>query len=220
MARPRLHTPDALLDAAEAIVVGSGRAGLTVRALSARTGASNGSVYHAFGDVETLLATAWLRRARRFLALLRTAVDAELAAGDGRRALQAAADAPARLAEEDLRAAQLLTVLTRDDVLTEDVAGPVAADLRALDRELGEVLRRLAAAIDDRAGRAALDVVTTCVVRLPAALLFPDIRAGRVRPLTRRQLAAAVGAVLDCPPTPQENRCPPSTGTTTSSSST
>ena len=42
------------------------------------------------------------------------------------------------------------------------------------------------------------DVVTTCVVRLPAALLFQGIRAGRVRPQTRIQLAAAVGAVLDC----------------------
>jgi hypothetical protein len=38
------------------------------------------------------------------------------------------------------------------------------------------------------------------VVRLPAALLFGDIRTGRVRPHTRAQLAAAVGAVLDCGP--------------------
>ncbi|WP_167759024.1 TetR/AcrR family transcriptional regulator [Blastococcus sp. TF02A_35] len=199
MARPRLHSPDALLDAAEALVVGSGRPGLTVRALAARAGASNGSVYHAFGDLETLLASAWLRRARQFLALLRDAVDAELAAGGGRRAVQAAADSPARLAEQDLGAAQLLTALTREEILAEGVAEPVAADLRALDRELAGVLRTLARATHGRADRAAVDVVTTCVVRLPAALLFPEIRAGRVRPLTRRHLAAAVGAVLDTP---------------------
>ena len=202
MARPRLHSPDALLDSAEELVVEHGRAGLTVRALTARTGASNGSVYHAFGDLETLLASAWLRRARQFLALMREEVGAALALGDARRALQAAAGTPARLAEQDLRAARLLTALTRDDVLTDDVEATVAADLRALDRDLGEILRSLALAVRDRADRAALDVVTTCVVRLPAALLFPGIRAGRVPDLTRRQLAAAVGAVLDCPPTP------------------
>jgi AcrR family transcriptional regulator len=201
MARPRIHSADALLDAAEDLVVGHGRAGLTVRALAARAGASNGSVYHAFGTLETVLASAWLRRARQFLVLLRGAVDEELAAGDGRTAVQAAADAPARLAEQDLRAAQLLTALTRDDVLTADVAEPVAAELRALDRELGGILRSLALAVRDSADPAAVDVVTTCVVRLPAALLFPEIRAGRVRPLTRRQLAAAVGAVVDCPTT-------------------
>ena len=199
MARPRLHSADALLDAAEALMADSGRAGLTVRALTARAGASNGSVYHAFGDLETLLANAWLRRARRFLALLRDAVDGELTAGDGRRAVQAAADIAARLAEQDLRAAQLLAALTRDDVLTEGVAEPVATDLRVLDRELAEELRKLARAVYGQADRAALDVVTTCVVRLPAALLFPDIRAGRVSPRTRRHLAAAVGAVLDTP---------------------
>ncbi|RBY91463.1 TetR/AcrR family transcriptional regulator [Blastococcus sp. TBT05-19] len=199
MARPRLRTADELLDAAEALVVDSGRGGLTVRALSARTGASNGSVYHAFGDLESLLASTWLRRARQYLALLRQSVDADLLAGEGRRAVLAAADTPARLAEQDLRAARLLTALTRDDVLTDGVAEPVASDLRALDQELGEVLRALARAVRDRAGRAAVDVVTTCVVRLPAALLFPEIRAGRVRSLARRQLAAAVGAVLDTP---------------------
>jgi AcrR family transcriptional regulator len=201
MGRPRIHSPDALLAAAEELVVERGRAGLTVRALTARAGASNGSVYHAFGGLETLLAAAWLHRARQFLGLLQDAVDTELAAGDGRRAIQAAADTPVRLAEQDLRGAQLLTALTRDDVLTDEVTDPVAADLRALDRELGAVLRSLARTVSDRNDRAALDLVTTCVVRLPAALLFPEIRAGRVHPLTRRQLAAAVGAVLDCPPT-------------------
>ena len=197
MARPRLHSADAVLDAAEEIVVAEGRRQLTVRALAQRAGASNGSIYHAFGSVETVVASAWLRRAERFLALQRAAVEAELAVPGpdaGRRAVLAAADTPARLADEDLRAARLLTSLTRDEVLTDSVAAPVAARLRALDGELRGIFRLLA----DALGADALGTVTICVVRLPAALLFPEIRAGRVRPLTRRQLAAAVGAVLDC----------------------
>jgi AcrR family transcriptional regulator len=202
MARPRVHAPDALLDAAEKLLVEQGRARLTVRALAAEAGASNGSIYHAFGSLETLVASAWLRRARQFLDLQRRAVEGELAAGDVRRAVQTAADAPALLAEQDLLAAQLLVSLDRDQVLTAAVAPPVAEQLRSLDAALAETLRLLARAVQDRSASAAMDVVTTCVVRLPSALLFPEIRAGRVRELTRRQLAAAVGATLDCTPTP------------------
>src|SRR5688572_15670096 len=200
MPRPRVHAPDAVLDAAEELLVERGRAQLTIRVLAERSGASNGSIYHAFGSLETVVGAAWLRRARQFLTLQATAVEQALAVGDGRRAVLAAADAPARLADDDLRAAQLLVALQRDDVLTDAVAAPVAEDLRALDATLAAILRRLARAVWDRGDAAAVDVVTVCVVRLPAALLFGEIRTGRVRRHTRRQLAAAVGAVLDCGP--------------------
>lgn len=202
MPRPRVHAPEAVLDAAEDLLVERGRAKVTVRALAERAGASNGSIYHAFGSLETVVGSAWLRRAQQFLALQRTAVDEALATGDGRRAVQAAALAPARLAERDLSAAQLLVTLSRDDVLTDAVAPVVADELRALDAALVDTLRVLARGVWDRGDRAAVDVITTCVVRLPAALLFPEIRAGRLRPLTLEQVTAAVGAVLDCGPGP------------------
>jgi AcrR family transcriptional regulator len=200
MPRPRVHSPDAVLDAAEDLLVEHGRAQLTIRALAERSGASNGSVYHAFGSLETVVAAAWLRRARSFLTLQRAAVDEALAVGDARRAVRAAADAPARLADDDLRAARLLVSLQRDDLLTAAVAPAVAQDLRALDATLATTLRDLARAVWHRGDAAAVDGVTACVVRLPAALLFGEIRAGRVRAHTRAQLAAAVGAVLDCGP--------------------
>jgi AcrR family transcriptional regulator len=202
MARPRLHPPEALLDAAEELVIERGRAHLTVRALADRAGASNGSIYHAFGSVENVVAATWLHRARQFLEVQRTAVEAQLAAGNARGAVQAAADAPARLHEIEPSAARLLTELRRNDLLTDAVPDAVAADLRGLDRDLAAILRRLARSVWDRTDRTAVEVVTTCVVRLPVALLFPEIRAGRVQPRTRRHLAAAVGAVLDCPLTP------------------
>jgi AcrR family transcriptional regulator len=200
MPRPLVHAPDAVLDAAEDLLVERGRASLTIRALAERAGASNGSIYHSFGSLETVVGCAWLRRAQQFLALQRAAVEEELARGDGRRAVLTAADSPARLAEQDLRAAQLLVTLQRDDVLTDAVAPPVADQLRTLDAALVDTLRLLARTVWDRGDAAAVDVVTTCVVRLPAALLFPGIRAGRVGSLSRAQLAAAVGAVLDCGP--------------------
>jgi AcrR family transcriptional regulator len=200
MARPRVHAPDVVLDAAEELLVERGRPSLTIRALAERAGASNGSIYHSFGSLETVVARAWLRRAEQFLELQQAAVEEAMADGDGRRAMQAAADAPARLAEHDVRAARLLVSLTRDDVLADAVAPEVADRLRALDAAVVDTLRFLARAVWDRGDAGAVDVVTTCVVRLPAALLFPEIRTGRVRPLTRVQLAAAVGAVLHCGP--------------------
>ncbi len=198
MPRPKLLAPDAVLDAAEEILIGGGRAALTIRALAERAGTSNGSIYHSFGSLETVIGRAWLRRAEQFLALQRAAVDDELSGGDPRRAVQAAADTTAQLAERAPRAALLLVRLQRDDVLTEGLAPDVAAQLTALDAALLDTLRVLARAVFGRAGAAPVDVVTTCVVRLPAALLFPDVRAGAVRPLARRQLAAAVAAVLAC----------------------
>jgi AcrR family transcriptional regulator len=197
MARPRVHDPDAVLDAAEELLVELGRPLLTVRALAERSGASNGSIYHSFGSLETVVGTAWLRRARQFLALQRTAVDEALSVGSARRAVQAAADAPARLADTDLPAARLLVSLRRDELLGGTVAPDVAAALHALDAALAGTLRDLARAVWDRPDAAAIDVVTVCVVRLPAALLFGEIRTGRVRAHTRSQLAAAVEAVLD-----------------------
>ncbi len=198
MARPRVHAPEAVLDAAEELLVAEGRAQLTVRALARRSGVANGSIYHAFGSLETVVATAWLRRARQFLDLQRTAVAG--AGTDGRRAVQAVADAPARLADRELLAAQLLFRLQRDDLLTDAVAPDVADGLRALDAALLDTLRLLARSAWGRDDGAAVAVVTTCVVHLPTALLLPGIRAGRVRPHTRAQLAAAVGAVVDVGP--------------------
>lgn len=206
MPRPRVHQPDAILDAAEHLIVEHGRSHLTIRALAERAGASNGSIYHSFGSLETVIGAAWLRRAQLFLLLQRTAVDEALTAGDAHRAVRAAADAPARLAEQDQRAAQLLVTLQRDDVLTDAVAPAVADDLRALDTALAETLRRLAEATWQHADKATLSVITTCVVRLPAALLFREIRTGAVRPHTRAQLAAAVDAVLTCGLPPPSKR--------------
>src|SRR4051794_31829094 len=101
MARPRIHDLEAVLDAAERLVADGGGAALTIRALAQRTGASSGSLYHAFGSRNELLGRLWLRAAKRFLALQCAAVEEHLAAGtdyDGAvTATVAAASTPATL---------------------------------------------------------------------------------------------------------------------------
>src|SRR5690242_5447553 len=114
--RPRLFSSAEFLDAAADLVIDEGREALTVRRLSERTGASNGSIYHAFGSIETLLARSWLRSAREFLAGQREAVTVAVAGSPahdaaGRRAVLAAADAPAAFAAHDPRGARFLASL-------------------------------------------------------------------------------------------------------------
>ena len=65
MARARLHSLDELLDVAEEIVTHGDPSGLTLRSLAATSGASNGTIYHAFHSKEELLARLWLRASAR-----------------------------------------------------------------------------------------------------------------------------------------------------------
>ena len=77
--RPRAHDVDVLLDHARTLWVEQGVSGVTIRALSVETGASNGAIYHAFGSRDGLLVRVWSREAERFLAVQSDAVDTALA---------------------------------------------------------------------------------------------------------------------------------------------
>ena len=65
MARPRLHDPDSILDATLTVVLDRGAPEATIQAIAAESGAPTGSIYHAFGSREALLARMWVRAARR-----------------------------------------------------------------------------------------------------------------------------------------------------------
>ena len=86
------------------LAVEGGVKAVTIRAVSERAGISNGAIYHAFGSRGGLVGRAWVRAARRFLALQQEAVDAE---DDPVRAVIAAADAPAVFSEQYPSSARL-----------------------------------------------------------------------------------------------------------------
>lgn len=197
MARPRVHDPDDILDAVETLVAARGASGVSIRAVSAATGVSNGALYHEFGSRSAILARTWLRAGRRFLACQSALVDAALPGG-GASAVAAAADAPAAFADARPDAASLLLTVRREDVLSTGVTDDIAAQLRDLDGELTALLIRLSTAMWNRRDAAAVAVITTCVVDLPTALL---LRRNRLAdPTARRALRAAVAAVLDVGP--------------------
>jgi AcrR family transcriptional regulator len=179
-----------MLDAAEELAVVGGVKAVTIRAVSDRAGISNGAIYHAFGSRGGLVGRAWVRAARRFLALQQRAVDAE---DQPVRAVVAAADAPAVFSERYPSSARLVLGTPREELIGEAPA-EVQAELRALDTDLRDLLIRLSIAMWDRKDAASVALIEDCVVGLPTGLMLR-----RPMPPTddaRRRLAAAVQAIL------------------------
>ena len=207
MPRPRVYDPDTVLDAVEALTARSGPATVSIRAIGAEVGVSNGAVYHTFTSRAGLMGHAWLRAGRRFLALQTAMVDEAFAKpgkGVAVDAVVAAADAPVAFAEKFPDSARLVLSVRREEVLAGDVPVDVAAELRDLDRLLVELMIRLAMRMWDRKDAAAVDVITSCVVDLPTALLLRRKRLGNAT--AREQLHAAVRAVLTVGPPPPRRR--------------
>jgi hypothetical protein len=145
----------------------------------------------------------WLRAARTFLALQRESVDLALSSpGDPHEnaiaATVAAALTLAHLRRERPNTAALLITQRRERLLDQPLPDRLAADLKALDKELLEVLRTLARAVWARTDRAAVETIAACVVDVPTALLF------RRRPthLDHERLieAAVTGIIEHAPP--------------------
>ncbi|MEV0296399.1 helix-turn-helix domain-containing protein [Nocardia sp. NPDC050710] len=209
MPRPRTHDPDTALDAAESLAVRSGPAAVTIRAVAAATGISNGALYHTFGSRAELLGRAWLRAAQRFHAVQTELVDAHTgtSADDDPAAVDAvvaAAEAPVVFTERYPDSSRLLLTVSREQLLGEELAAEVAAELQEADRALVQLMVRLARRLWGRGDRRAVDVLTTCLVDLPTAILLRRDRLAD--PLAREHLRAAVRAVLDVGPPDRPTR--------------
>jgi AcrR family transcriptional regulator len=204
MPRPRLHSVDGILDAAEDLVSSGGPTALTLRSLALATGAPAGTLTHAFGSRDGLVAQLWLRAAQRFLDRQRTRVDAEFATESPAapvHATVAAALAPLDLVAERPAAAAVLLGYRREDLLGHDVPDALVDELHALDQRFVALLRRLSEGLWQRRDSAAVEAVTVCVVDLPTGLLRRHLR-GEVPPDTARHLQAAVEGVLALGPPP------------------
>jgi AcrR family transcriptional regulator len=200
MPRPRVHEPDRVLDAVESLAVATGPGAVTIRAVSAAVGVSNGALYHTFGSRSGLMGRAWIRAAQRFFSLQNTMVDEALADGDPRAAVVAAADAPAVFAEQHPESSKLLWAVSREELLDSDLPDDVAAQLHDLHRLLIGLMIRLAVNLWDRKDPSAVDTITTCIVDLPTAIVLRRDRLAN--PTAREHLRASVRAVLDVGPPP------------------
>ena len=130
MPRPRVYEPDRVLDAVESLAVASGPAAVTIRAISAAVGVSNGALYHTFGSRSGLMGRAWLRAGRRFLAVQNDLVDKALSTTGPQApvaAVVAAADAPAVFAEQYPDSSKVLLTVSREELLDSDLPDDIAS---------------------------------------------------------------------------------------------
>ncbi|MBB4683099.1 TetR/AcrR family transcriptional regulator [Amycolatopsis jiangsuensis] len=206
MARPRIHDPERILDAAERLVAVLGPGELTVRRLAQEAGVPNSVLYHAFGSLPALVGRTWLRAATFFLDEQERLVGEALAAGDRVGAVVAAADTPAVVAAVRPEAARLMISVPADRVLGPQLPEDLVDALHALDKRLVRLLVRLAREQWGRGDGAAVEVITTCVVDLPTALLRRELATGPATADSRRRLSAAVRAVLSLPPPDRPGR--------------
>jgi AcrR family transcriptional regulator len=188
------------LDAVESLAVASGPAAVTIRAVSAAVGVSNGALYHTFESRSGLMGRAWIRAARRFFTMQHDLVDQALADGDPQAAVVAAADAPAVFADRYPDSSKLLWLVSREELLDSDLPDDVAAELHDLHRSLINLMIRLADKLWDRRDARAVDTITTCIVDLPTSIVLRRDRLAN--PTAREHVRASVRAVLDVGPPP------------------
>jgi AcrR family transcriptional regulator len=201
MPRPRVYDVDRMLDAAESLAAEAGPSAVTIRAVAAAAGVSNGALYHTFGSRAELLARTWLRAARRFLAAQRVLVEESLSP---RNAVVAAAQAPAVFAEQYPQSSSVLLAVQREELIDEGIRRELESEVAATQTQLIELMVRLATALWDRKDAAAVDVITTCIIDLPTSILLQRNRINN--PTAVEHLRAAVRAVLDIGPPKQKRR--------------
>ena len=205
MPRPRRHDLESILDAVEDLTTRSGTAAVTIRALARASGVSNGAIYHAFGSRAAILGHAWLRAAHRFLDIQRSQITAAGAAdADPVESVVVAAEAAAVLAERHPGSAAVLLALDRPDRVAAGVPTALVGELAAVQDRLVEVLADLADRMWGRRDGAAVEVITTCVVDLPTAILLT--RGRLTHAAARHQLRAAVRAVAAVGPPDRTRR--------------
>lgn len=196
MPRPELHPTDTMLDAARDLLLGEGARGATVDAIAAASGAPTGSIYHRFGSRDELIARLWIRAVHRsqesFLAVLERA--------DPREAAIAAATSVLDFCDKSPEDAQLLVAFRREDLISAVPEGPLADELKALNRPVERAIVQLARRLYGTRSREALD---------RTMLVSFDLAYGAARrylvsgtPLSsglRADVSRAIAAVIDEP---------------------
>lgn len=207
MSRQRLHTLDDLLDVAEQIVTSGEPSGLTLRSLATAAGASNGTIYHAFGSKDVLLARLWLRSWCRLGDLMAEAMGERATGAD---AVVAVALTPVEFVRRFPASARLFFAQRRDQLFSADLPPEIETELSSVQEKFVEVLIALARGVWDRGDRIAVEAIAVCVVDLPGGILRRCLLEDReADAATAARLEAAVRAILAVPLEPRPAKASP-----------
>jgi AcrR family transcriptional regulator len=194
--RKSLHAPEAMLDVARDLLLEEGAHGATIEAISAVSGAPTGSIYHRFGSRDELVTRLWMRAVRRSQAAFLDAVDVEdpaLAAVNGGMSIF-------DFCRAQPRDARLLVSFRYEDLVRAAPQGPLADELRELNRPVEAAVAGLARALHGRATPAAVGHVLLVVFDLPYGAVRRHLIAGvdppqRLRADLERALRGALAIV-------------------------
>jgi AcrR family transcriptional regulator len=193
MGRPQLHSEEAILDGARALVLEGGARAATLNGIVEASGVPKGSLYHRYASLSELLAEMWIRAVQRSQ---KEFIDA-LAQPDAMTAAVAGALSIHDFAEREPEDAQLLASLRREDLIQAVDAPRLEAKLADLNRPLEAALAKLARRLFGRATNDAIEQTVCAVVDLPIGATRRHLIARSALPKTlRAQLAGAVRAAL------------------------
>ncbi len=198
MPRPRTHTDEQILGAVRELLLESGPRGVTTAAVSQRSGAPTGTLYHRFGSRSNMVAQLWVRTVQRLQAYL---VDAAQAESDPMEQAVAMALGMIDFCSRNPEDARLLTLaskerLERDPELPSDSREALASLNTPAQRQLTSVTRNLYGT----ASKAKLRQVTFAVVSIPYVAVRQCLGEGTDPALVRHMVETAVRAVLTADP--------------------
>jgi AcrR family transcriptional regulator len=183
--RPRLHSDDAILDAARELVLERGARATTIGAIARASGAPKGSVYHRYASLDDLLAATWVRAVRRAQGAFLQAIDDD----DPTAAAVAGALSLHDFARREPADARLLASMRRQDL--------VAGELDEVNRPVQAAIAALARRLYGSASASNVERTLCAVVDLPLGAVRRHLVAGSALPRSLRgQLEAAVRAAL------------------------
>lgn len=195
MGRRRVHQPQAILDAARTLVLDEGVGAATVTAIASASGAPIGSIYHAFGSRDTMLAQLWIRAVRRSQMRFVDALEGEDNPLD---AAVAAALSIYDFAREETGDARLLASLRREDLIQMPLPADLAKELAELNRPIEEAIGALARRLFGRLSRERVELTALAVFDIPYGALRRHLVSGKRPPASLRlALARAVRAALE-----------------------
>jgi AcrR family transcriptional regulator len=197
LARPVLHPPDAILDAARDLVAEGGRKAATVKAIERASRAPSGSIYHRFGSQDRVLIEAWIRAVKRFQAGFLEAI----VSGPPLDSAIAAALWTPRFAREHPGDATLLLQYRREDLMRSPLTDlDLLGELSGLNDRAERSLRRLSGLLYGGVGRRGYEAVVLAVVDLPHGAVRRYLSSGTdMPPDLPARLEAAVRAALEVP---------------------
>ena len=194
MARRRTYSDEQILSAVRDLLLAEGPRGVTTAAVSARSGAPVGSLYHRFPSRSAMVAQLWIRTIREFHQfLLAVAQRAEPGMDRAMAATLATIDFAIQRPED----ARLLAMASREELRSSDgLTADLIAELDDLNAPAEALAVQLARELYGRASRAAVERVVFAVFGIPYTAVRhrrpPDRDLGPMRELVRAASRAAL----------------------------